>query len=137
MSYRAPVKDMLFVMKELAGIDAVAQLPGFEEAGFDTAQAILEECAKLNEDVVAPLNWTGDTDPSHFQEGRVTATPGFKDAFVQYTQAGWQGLHHPADYGGQGLPKLIHAACVEMVNAANTSFALCPLLTDEIGRAHV
>ena len=130
MSYRAPVKDMLFVMKELAGIDAVAQLPGFEEAGFDTAQAILEECAKLNEDVVAPLNWTGDTDPSHFQEGRVTATPGFKDAFVQYTQAGWQGLHHPADYGGQGLPKLIHAACVEMVNAANTSFALCPLLTD-------
>ena len=130
MSYRAPVKDMLFVMKELAGIDAVAQLPGFEDAGFDTAQAILEECAKLNEDVVAPLNWTGDTDPSHFADGKVKATPGFKEAFAQYTQGGWQGLHHPADYGGQGLPKLIHAACVEMVNAANTSFALCPLLTD-------
>ncbi len=130
MSYRAPVKDMLFVMKELAGIDAVAQLPGFEDAGFDTAQAILEECAKLNEDVVAPLNWTGDTDPSHFSDGKVKATPGFKEAFAQYTQGGWQGLHHPADYGGQGLPKLIHAACVEMVNAANTSFALCPLLTD-------
>jgi alkylation response protein AidB-like acyl-CoA dehydrogenase len=130
MSYRAPVKDMLFVMKELAGIDAVAQLPGFEDAGFDTAQAILEECAKLNEDVVAPLNWTGDTEPSHFSDGQVKATPGFKEAFAQYTQGGWQGLHHPADYGGQGLPKLIHAACVEMVNAANTSFALCPLLTD-------
>ena len=130
MSYRAPVKDMLFVMKELAGIDAVAQLPGFEDAGYDTAQAILEECAKLNEDVVAPLNWTGDTDPSHFSDGQVRATPGFKEAFAQYTQGGWQGLHHPADYGGQGLPKLIHAACVEMVNAANTSFALCPLLTD-------
>ena len=130
MSYRAPVKDMLFVMKELANIDAVAQLPGMEDAGFDTAQAVLEECAKLTEDVVAPLNWTGDQQPSFFKDGQVTATPGFKEAFQQYTQGGWQGLHHPTDYGGQGLPKLIHAACQEMVNAANLSFALCPLLTD-------
>jgi alkylation response protein AidB-like acyl-CoA dehydrogenase len=130
MTYRAPVKDMLFVMQELANIDAVAQLPGFEDAGLDTAQAVLEECAKLNEDVVAPLNWDGDTNPSSFSDGKVTATPGFKEAFQQYTQGGWQGLHHPTDFGGQGLPKLIHAACVEMVNAANTSFALCPLLTD-------
>lgn len=130
MTYRAPVKDMLFVMKELANIDAVAQLPGFEDAGLDTAQAVLEECAKLNEDVVAPLNWDGDINPSFFKDGKVTATPGFKEAFTQYTQGGWQGLHHPTDFGGQGLPKLIHAACQEMVNAANMSFALCPLLTD-------
>jgi alkylation response protein AidB-like acyl-CoA dehydrogenase len=130
MTYRAPVKDMLFVMKELANIDAVAQLPGFEDAGLDTAQAVLEECAKLNEDVVAPLNWDGDLNPSFFKDGKVTATPGFKEAFTQYTQGGWQGLHHPTDFGGQGLPKLIHAACQEMVNAANMSFALCPLLTD-------
>eukprot|EP01038_Epipyxis_sp_PR26KG_P001303 gene1303-1818_t len=60
MSYRAPVKDMLFVMKELAGIDAVATLPGFEDAGYDTAAAVLEESAKFNEGVVAPLNWEGD-----------------------------------------------------------------------------
>lgn len=130
MTYRAPVKDMLFVMKELANIDAVAQLPGFEDAGYDTAQAVLEECAKFNEDVVAPLNWTGDINPSSFSQGVVKATPGFKEAFTQYTQGGWQGLHHPTDFGGQGLPKLIHAACQEMVNAANLSFALCPLLTD-------
>ncbi|MGM9488426.1 acyl-CoA dehydrogenase [Ideonella sp. YS5] len=130
MTYRAPVKDMLFVMKELAGIDAVAQLPGFEEAGFDTAQAVLEECAKFNEGVVAPLNVDGDVNPSSFDNGQVHATPGFKAAFHQYTEGGWQGLHHPADFGGQGLPKLIHAACQEMVNAANLSFALCPLLTD-------
>ncbi|MBQ0934934.1 acyl-CoA dehydrogenase [Ideonella paludis] len=130
MTYRAPVKDMLFAMKELANIDAVAQLPGFEDAGLDTAQAVLEECAKLNEDVVAPLNWEGDINPSFFKDGKVTATPGFKEAFDQYTQGGWQGLHHPTDFGGQGLPKLIHAACQEMVNAANMSFALCPLLTD-------
>jgi 3-(methylthio)propanoyl-CoA dehydrogenase len=130
MTYRAPVKDMLFAMKELANLEAVAQLPGYEDAGFDTAQAVLEECAKLNEDVIAPLNWEGDLKPSWFEKGVVHATKGFRDAFKQYTEGGWQGLHHPGEFGGQGLPKLIHAACVEMVNSANTSFALCPLLTD-------
>jgi alkylation response protein AidB-like acyl-CoA dehydrogenase len=130
MSYRAPVKDMLFVMKELAGIDAVAQLPGFEEAGYDTVAAVLEECAKLNEDVIAPLNREGDLNPSSFANGEVRTTPGFKQAFRQFAEGGWQGLQHPVALGGQGLPKLIHAACSEMVNSANLSFALCPLLTD-------
>ena len=130
MSYRAPVKDMLFVMKELAGIDAVATLPGHEEAGYDTAVAVLEECAKFNEGVVAPLNWESDKNPSSFKEGKVTTAPGFKAAFRGFVDGGWQGLQHPAEFGGQGLPKLIHAACCEMVNSASISFALCPLLTD-------
>ena len=130
MSYRAPVKDMLFVMKELAGIDAVAHLPGFEDAGYETAAAVLEECAKLNEDVIAPLNREGDLNPSSFANGEVRTTAGFKQAFRQFAEGGWQGLHHPVALGGQGLPKLIHAACSEMVNSANLSFALCPLLTD-------
>jgi alkylation response protein AidB-like acyl-CoA dehydrogenase len=130
MSYRAPVKDMLFLMKELAGIEAVATLPGFEDAGYDTAAAVLEECAKFNEGVVAPLNWTGDQQPSSFKAGVVTTTPGFKQAFRQFAEGGWQGLQHPVEFGGQGLPKLIGAACGEMVNSANLSFALCPLLTD-------
>ena len=130
MSYRAPVKDMLFVMKELAGIEAVAALPGHEDAGYDTAAAVLEESAKFNEGVVAPLNWEGDKNPSFFKDGQVTTTPGFKQAFRQFAEGGWQGLQHPTEFGGQGLPKLIHAACSEMVNSANLSFALCPLLTD-------
>ena len=130
MTYRAPVKDMLFVMKELADIAAVASLPGFEEAGLDTAAAVLDECAKLNQDVIAPLNWTGDQQPSTIKNGVVTTTPGFKAAFRQFADGGWQGLHHPENFGGQGLPKLIHAACIEMLNSANMSFALCPLLTD-------
>jgi alkylation response protein AidB-like acyl-CoA dehydrogenase len=130
MTYRAPVKDMLFVMKELAGIDAVAQLPGFEDAGLDTAAAVLEESARFNEGVVAPLNWESDRNPSSFQDGQVRTAAGFKEAFRQYVEGGWQGLQHPADFGGQGLPKLIHAACSEMVNSASLSFALCPLLTD-------
>ena len=130
MSYRAPVKEMLFAMKHLAGIDAVAALPGYEDAGYDTAAAVLEECAKLNEGVLAPLNREGDMHPSSWKDGAVITTPGFAAAYRQFAEGGWQGLQHPVDFGGQGLPKLIQAACIEMVNAANMSFALCPLLTD-------
>ncbi|MDP3189847.1 acyl-CoA dehydrogenase [Rhodoferax sp.] len=130
MSYIAPVKDMLFNIEHLAGIDQIAQLPGMEDAGLETAQAVLEEAAKFCEGVLAPLNWEGDKNPSTWKDGVVTAAPGFKDAFKQYTEAGWQGLQHPIDFGGQGLPKTIGSAMGEMQNAANLSFALCPLLTD-------
>lgn len=130
MSYTAPIKDMLFDIQHLAQIDEIAKLPGFEDAGLDTAAAVLEECAKLTQDVIAPLNVAGDRDPSSFKDGAVRTTPGFKDAFRQYAEGGWQGLQHPVDFGGQGLPKTIGAACGEMVNSANLSFALCPLLTD-------
>ena len=130
MTYKAPVKDMLFNMKHLAQIDQIAQLPGMEDAGFDTAQAVLEEAAKFTENVLSPLNWIGDQNPTSFKDGAVTATPGFKEAFKQFTEAGWQGLQHPVDFGGQGLPKTIGSAVGEMQNSANLSFALCPLLTD-------
>ena len=130
MSYKAPLKDMLFDIRHLAGIDQIAEIPGFEEAGFDTAQAVLEECAKFNEGVTSPLNREGDINPSSLKDGVVTTTPGFKEAFKQYVDGGWQGLQHPADYGGQGLPKAIGFACGEMLNSANMSFALCPLLSD-------
>ena len=130
MTYRAPVKDFLFGLKELAGLDQLTRIPEFAEAGLDTAQAVLEECAKFNEGVVAPLNWEGDRNPSFWKDGAVTTTPGFKEAFRQFGEGGWQGLQHPADFGGQGLPKAIGAACIEMINSANLSFALCPLLTD-------
>ncbi|MGG1947970.1 acyl-CoA dehydrogenase [Trinickia sp. NRRL B-1857] len=130
MSYTAPIKDMLFVLKELAGLNTVAELPGFEEAGIDTAQAVLEESAKLCEEVLAPLNVEGDRNPSTWKDGVVTSTPGFKEAFRQFVEGGWQGVQHPAEYEGQGLPKSIATPCIEMLNAANLSFALCPLLTD-------
>ncbi len=130
MSYTAPVKDMLFAIEHLARIDQVAQIPGFEDAGLETAAAVLEECAKFNEGVVAPLNVEGDRNPSAWKDGQVTTTPGFKEAYRQFAEGGWQGLQHPADFGGQGLPKTIGADCGEMINSANLSFALCPLLTD-------
>jgi alkylation response protein AidB-like acyl-CoA dehydrogenase len=130
MSYIAPVKDMLFDIEHLADIAQVARMPGLEDAGLETAQAVLEECARFNQDVVAPLNEAGDKHPSTFKDGKVATTPGFKEAFAQYVAGGWQGLQHPAEFGGQGLPKTIGAACGEMLNSANMSFALCPLLTD-------
>ena len=130
MSYQAPIKDMLFVMQELAGIDLVAELPGLEDYGIDTAQAVLEESAKFCQDVIAPLNRAGDQNPSSFHEGRVTTTPGFRQAYSQFTAGGWQGVIHPVEHGGQGFPKLIATACTEMLHASNLSFALCPMLTD-------
>ena len=131
MTYRAPIKDMLFDMQVLAGLQTLSeQIPAFADHGLDTAQAVLEESARLNEDVIAPLNVEGDRNPSHWKDGQVFSTPGFKAAFRQYVEGGWQGLQHPEAYGGQGLPKTIGAACGEIVQAANVSFALCPLLTD-------
>ena len=83
MSYIAPLKDMLFNIQYLAGIEQIAQLPGMEDAGFDTAQAVLEEAAKFNEGVLAPLNWVGDQNPTSWKDGLVTATPGFKEICYQ------------------------------------------------------
>jgi alkylation response protein AidB-like acyl-CoA dehydrogenase len=130
MSYKAPVKDMLFNIEHLANIAEIARIPGFEDAGLDTAQAVLEEAAKFNEGVLDPLNREGDINPSSWKDGVVTATKGFKEAFKLFTEGGWQGLQHPVDFGGQGLPKTIGSVCGEMQNSANLSFALCPLLSD-------
>ncbi len=132
MTYQAPVKEMMFLMNHLAGLEKIRQLPYFSEASIDadTAEAILNESAKFSEEVLAPLNWIGDQQPSHFVDGHVVTTPGFKDAFDKYVAAGWQGVTHPSEYGGQGLPKIISTACQEMANSACLSFSLCPMLTD-------
>ena len=129
MAFKAPVKDQLFCMKELAGIDKIAEIPGFEDAGYETAQAVLEESAKFNEGVVAPLNWLGDQDHGSWDNGVVRASKGFKEAYAALAEGGWQGLGQPVEYGGQGLPKIIGAACVEQTMAANLSFSLCSILT--------
>jgi len=130
MSYVAPVKDMLFVINELAGLDQVNALPGLEDATAETVEAVLEENAKFCGEVVAPLNRIGDQEPSYWHDGQVTTTKGFKEAFKAFAEAGWQGIQHPAAFGGQGLPKLVAAPCTEMLNSASVSFALCPLLSD-------
>ncbi|MFZ4876531.1 acyl-CoA dehydrogenase [Janthinobacterium sp. Mn2066] len=130
MSYQAPLKDMLFVMNELAGLAEIHTLPGCEDATPDTAEAVLEENAKFCGGVVAPLNGPSDKEPSFFHDGNVTTSKGFKEAFKAYGEAGWQGVQHPTDFGGQGLPKLLATPCIEMLNSASISFALVALLSD-------
>ncbi len=131
MSYVAPVKDMKFVMRELAGLNTINQLPGCTDATEETVDAILEENARFCSEVLSPLNWSGDVEHSvRHADGSVTTPKGFKEAFRQFGEGGWQGLHFPADYGGQGLPKLVATTGIEMINSANLAFALCPLLSD-------
>uniref|UniRef100_UPI0037517363 acyl-CoA dehydrogenase n=1 Tax=Undibacterium sp. TaxID=1914977 RepID=UPI0037517363 len=124
------LKDMLFVMNELAGLDEISALPGCEDATAETAEAILEEKARFTSEVIAPLNWAGDQEPSYWKDGQVFTTKGFKEAFKMFAEAGWQGVQHPTEFGGQGLPKLVATPCIEMLHSANLSFALCPLLSD-------
>ncbi|MDO5653713.1 MAG: acyl-CoA dehydrogenase [Brachymonas sp.] len=131
MPFNAPVKDMLFAMQHLAGLDAMAgSMPALADAGMDTAQAVLEEAARFHTEVTAPLNHPGDVAPTTWKDGEVTASKGFKEAYRLYREGGWQGIQQPAEYGGQALPKTIGAACLELCNSSNLSFALCPLLTD-------
>ena len=130
MTYEAPLREMRFVLEEVAGLRQVQQLPGFEESSDDTVDAVLQECAKLSSEVIAPLNASGDRQPSMWADGQVTMSPGFRAAFRAYAEGGWQGLGHSPRFGGQGLPKLVATPCHEMLQAANLSFALCPLLTD-------
>jgi alkylation response protein AidB-like acyl-CoA dehydrogenase len=121
---------MRFVMNELAGLDKVRQLMDGNDAAQEIVDAILAENARLLQEVIAPLNRSGDIAPPQLHDGHVTTPEGFKEAFRRFADGGWQGLQHPVAFGGQGLPKLVATPCVESLNAASLSFALCPLLTD-------
>ncbi len=128
--YRAPLADMQFVMTELAGLGDVAQLPGCEDATPDTVAAILEEAGKFATDVLDPLNSSGDREGVKLvAEGDVRTSAGFKDAYRQFCELGWNGLAKDPEFGGQGMPQLVAAAVDEMWNAANMAFELCPMLT--------
>ncbi|QNM97690.1 acyl-CoA dehydrogenase [Chitinimonas koreensis] len=129
MSYHAPLADMRFVLNELAGLTEVAALPGFEDVNPELADAILEEAAKLAENVLAPLNRVGDLHGNKLADGVVTTAPGFKDAYTQYRENGWNGLRISTDLGGQNMPALIATAVEEMWKGSNMAFSLCPLLT--------
>ena len=127
--YVAPIKDMQFVLKRLVGLDQVNTLPGWEEVTDDLVDAILEEAGKLASEVLSPLNTTGDRQGAKYRDGAVTMPEGFRDAYKQYTQAGWNNILGPTDFGGQGLPHLLATPVEEMWGAANLAFKLCPMLT--------
>ncbi len=128
-AYAAPLKDMQFVLRELAGLDQVAKLPGCEDASPELVDQILEESGKFCAAILAPLNQPGDLEGSKWDNGRVTTPKGFIEAYKQFVEGGWNALQFPPEFGGQGLPKLVATPVMEMWKAANLSFSLCPLLT--------
>jgi alkylation response protein AidB-like acyl-CoA dehydrogenase len=127
--YSAPLKDMQFVLNEIAGLEKVAQLPGYEEATPDVVEAILDEAGKFAGGVLAPLNWSGDREGAKWKDKAVTMPAGFGEAYKQFVDGGWNGLGCNPEHGGQGLPKVVAAAVQEMWKSANMAFSLCPLLT--------
>lgn len=127
--YIAPLKDIRFVMQDLAGLDQVVSLPGCEEASPDVVDAILEEAAKFSGEILSPLNRVGDRDGAKWKDKTVSTSPGFKEAYRQFVDNGWNGIGCDPEFGGQGLPKLLSTAVSEMWKGANHAFSLCPMLT--------
>ncbi len=128
-AYAAPLKDMKFVLNELAGLAEVAKLPGYADATPDTVEAILEEAGKFASGVLDPINHSGDQEGSRWTESGVKTPKGFREAYRQYIDGGWAALPFEPEWGGQGLPKLVATAVEETLTSSNMSFSLCPLLT--------
>ena len=127
--YQAPLKDMQFVINELANLSRINALPVFEDATPDLVEAVLEQAAVFANEVFSPINQSGDEHGTFIENHEVVSPPGFADAYRQFVENGWQGIGKPLEFEGQGLPFLVHSAVSEMWNSANLSLALCPLLT--------
>ena len=128
-TYKTPVKDILFATEHLADLAGVAALPGHEEATPDLLEAILTEAGKLGEEVLDPLNRTGDTKGVELSDGKVSTPPGWPQAYRQFIEGGWNGLAFPQEYGGQGLPHVVEIAFAEMTDTSNVAFAMYGGLT--------
>jgi 3-(methylthio)propanoyl-CoA dehydrogenase len=126
-TYQAPLRDMQFILRELAAVDEVAKLPGYEDA-LDVVDSILEEAGSFATGVLDPLSRVADKDGCTWNNGAVTTPKGFKEAYKKFADAGWIGLPVAAEYGGQGLPSVLLGPTLEMWNAANIGFANGPLL---------
>lgn len=129
-AYKAPLRDMRFLLNEVFDYPAhYASIPNGKDADPETVSAILDECAKYCEEVLSPINLSGDVEGCKFENGKVTTPAGFKDAYDQFVAGGWQGLSHPTEYGGQGMPMSMGLFKTEMVGTANWSFAMYPGLS--------
>src|SRR5688572_12449614 len=128
-TYRAPLGDIRFVLDEVLGVEQLSALPGYEEATPDVIHAVLEEGARLCEDVLFPINQSGDAEGCAFERGEVRTPKGFADAYRTFREGGWSGLDLDPEYGGQGLPRTVRFVMDELLSSANLSFAMYPGLT--------
>jgi alkylation response protein AidB-like acyl-CoA dehydrogenase len=128
-TYEAPLKDMEFVICELAGLEQVIALPGWQDNDADVVSAILQEASRFASEVLAPLNQVGDQEGVIWKDGNVITAPGFREAYRSYVDTGWNRLGFDLDYGGQAIPSLVGAAVQEMWKSSNLAFSACFQLT--------
>ena len=110
MGFRAPVEEIGFTMRHIAGLDALLAAGGFDDLSADTVTAILVEAGRFTEEELDPINQAGDRVGCHLDNGKVTTAPGWKDAYQRWAEAGWNGVSAPVEWGGQNLPVMVHAA---------------------------
>src|SRR5689334_147608 len=127
--YSAPLRDMQFVLNELGHLDEVSRLPGCDGLSADLADAILNEAGKLAQGVLSPLNVSGDREGARWLDGEVTTAKGWREAYQQFIEGGWNALSCEPEFGGQDLPFLVSTLVDEMWYGANMAFGLCPMLT--------
>ena len=128
-TYIAPIRDMQFVLNEIAGLEEICALPGNEECSVELVESILDEAAKFATGVLDPINKVGDQTGHVCKDGVVTTAPGFKEAYKLFAETGWMSMPFSPEYGGQGLPAVVSMAVNEMWKGANMAFGLCPMLT--------
>ncbi|WP_319797450.1 acyl-CoA dehydrogenase [Nitrobacter sp.] len=129
MTYRAPINDMLLALNYGAGLKAAVEAGHYGDYDPEITAAVLEEAGRFASEVLEPLDRIGDRHGAKLEDGHVTTAPGWPDAYRRWTAAGWNAVSGPENFGGQGLPLAINAACTEIWSAANVAFGLCPLLT--------
>ena len=127
--YIAPLREMLFAMKEVGGLDAICAQPDHEETTPDLVEAILQEAANYAAGVLDPLNRPGDVQGARWHDGRVTPADGFREAWASFCENAWNGMPAATEWGGQGLPTLVSTAVLEMWKSSNLAFSLCQMLT--------
>ena len=127
--YRAPVEDFRFLIHEFLEAEKHRDLPGFEDLSPDLIDDILTNGGKFCEEVLQPINQSGDEEGCHFENGTVRTPKGFREAYKAYSEAGWGGLGGPSEFGGADMPVLMTMALSEMGMAANQSLAMYPMLT--------
>lgn len=127
--YTAPLRDMSFVLKEMIGVEKLTALPSHQDLSEDLIEAVLNEGARFTENILHPLNASGDKEGCHWENGEVRTPKGFKEAYQEFVQGGWPSLNADPEYGGQGLPNLVALLFEEMICSANISFGLYPGLT--------
>jgi alkylation response protein AidB-like acyl-CoA dehydrogenase len=127
-TYKAPLTDIRFVLEDLLDVGQLTALPGYADASPDLLATVIEEAAKLCEEVLAPLNQSGDAEGCHYENGVVRTPRGFREAYDAYRQGGWPAMVAPTEFGGQGLPHLSHVVVDELLCSANLSFSMYPLL---------